>query len=120
MSVDFELTDEGSIDNLLGCKIVKDDHSNTHITQLCLKKIMLESLILKNGCRRHSIPITNVLLNHMYEEQPCVETWNCRLTYMTQITNQEISHAANLLAQCIHDQHLVHEQAIKHLAGHLY
>ena len=124
LSQDFELTDEGTMENFLGCNINKGKNGEILLTQPGIKERILNILHLTEECKRHSIPISQSIVDRMHEKSPRVDKWNYRsaigmLTYLAQISHPEISYAVHLLARHVQDPQLVHEQGVKHIGRYL-
>jgi hypothetical protein len=119
---DYEIGDQGSVQDFLGVNIRVDDTGFTHFTQPALIQSILSDLNLAD-CHRKFTPAISVL-HPDHGGHARSESWNYRsligkLNYLAQMTRPDISMAVHNCARYSTSPTSLHEQAVKRIGRYL-
>jgi hypothetical protein len=119
---DYEIGDQGSVQDFLGVNIRVDDTGSTHFTQPALIQSILSDLNLAD-CHRKFTPAISVL-HPDHGGYARSESWNYRsligkLNYLAQMTRPDISMAVHNCARFSISPTSLHEQAVKRIGRYL-
>ena len=107
--INFELTDEGDVEDFLGVKIDKPDQESSKISQPALTDTIITTLLGLNtnaSTKQHKTPeVSPPLKNAALEGEPCEEKWNYRsvigmlIYYLSRNTRPDIEYAVHQCAR---------------------
>ena len=124
--LNFELTDEGDVENFLGVKIDKLDQGSFKMSQPALTDTIITALGLNTNTatKQHNTPAISPPLHAAPEGAPREEKWSYRsvigmLIYLSRNTRPDIEYAVHQCAQFQLNPKKIHENAVERIGRYL-
>jgi hypothetical protein len=120
---DYDLTDEGDLNNYLGLSVTRDSEGAIHVTQPHLIQRIIAAVGLQDDSKMHNTP-ANVLLHKDTDGPPFDAPWKYRslvgmLSYLANTSRPDISMAVHQCARFSINPRKSHQLAIKRIARYL-
>ena len=123
-AINFELTDEGDVENFLGVKIDKLDNGHFKMSQPALTDTIISTLGLDTSSKQHKTPAVSPPIHADPTGDARKEKWNYRsvigmLIYLSRNTRPDIEYAVHQCARFQLNPTTIHENAVKRIGRYL-